>query len=190
MKMPISLLSAGLLAAAAPLQAFSVRTSPDLYLGFGQTGTIDLIVEGLRLGGSYLGSYQVVMSYDPAVATAFSATPGSALGGPVDSIYLPNLFPGAIDVTEISLLGSGQLSGLQQPTETLVQFDFLALDYGTTLLSFDLVELGDALGFSVAGDVVYEASITVPESGSVGWGLAALTLGFVAFRRTGAARAH
>ncbi len=190
MKMPISLLSAGLLAAAAPLQAFSVRTSPDLYLGFGQTGTIDLIVEGLGLGGSYLGSYQVVMSYDPAVATAFSATPGSALGGPVDSIYLPNLFPGAIDVTEISLLGSGQLSGLQQPTETLVQFDFLALDYGTTLLSFDLVELGDALGFSVAGDVVYEASITVPESGSVGWGLAALTLGFVAFRRTGAARAH
>ncbi len=113
-----------------------------------------------ELGGTQVGTYDFILSYDPSLLTFASLGFGSNLGYDLDSLFGFSNDSGALNVWEVSLLDP--LSG-QPDSFTLFSVTFNTKSSGTAGLSLsgnilNYVEPDNYLG-DAAGDPISLASI-------------------------------
>ena len=134
----------------------------------GSTGTIDLFISGSPLK---VGSFDIDLSFDPAVLLPLSATFGPFLGGTLDSISASTLGTTSINLFEVSLLSVASLNALQPASFIAATVSFTMVGDGTSPLNLTINSIGDAegqpLGFVVEnGSVSTMNSEGVPEPGT------------------------
>lgn len=126
--------------------------------------TVDVVVSGLGdFAAPAVGSFDIEVTYDPAVAlatgVAFGPFLGDTMGG--EAVTGTTLVPGSAMTFELSLLTPAQLVALQPGSFLLFTVSFDALIPGTTTFSTGMLLIGDEAGAPLPIDQVIEGSISV-----------------------------
>jgi hypothetical protein len=171
-----------LLLPAAEAGAVSIALLPSLSsVGVGDALGLEVVIAGLGDGvAPSLGSYDLDVSYDPALLSFGSVEFGSLLGGPADSLQSAAGGAGVVDFAELSLLSPAELDALQGGSFTLATLHFTAIGAGASSLSVTQALAGNGVGRpltveSVAGARVVAGAIPEPAAAAL-FGLGALAL--------------
>ncbi|MES9980575.1 MAG: cohesin domain-containing protein [Candidatus Thiodiazotropha sp. 6PLUC5] len=139
----------------------------------GSTTSVDLNISDL---GDYsapsLGAFLTEIVFDDVALSFESVTYGDLLGSTEPSLFetdiVTTVTPGSVSLDEFSFLSDYELDSLQPDSFTLASLSFMATSAGTSLLEFGLIDLSDAIGFSILDPTLETASITVtPEHHTV-----------------------
>ena len=181
---------AGGLALPALAQGLRLDLVPDTAtITLPGTTTLDLVLSGLDADAQIVSSYDISLSYDPAVVNALTVTFGDSLGGPADSFSGFDLsVAGAIGLFEVSFVSDLALAALQGDVVTLASLSFSGVGIGTSSVQFGSVlvtGLADSSGIptvltpDLGGARIIVEQGAVPEPGSLLLlllGLSALTV--------------
>ena len=171
---------------AAPAWAMTISLEPTTQtVAVGDSFDVNLVVSDV--GGEGVGAFWIDVTYDTSILsiTDSDVTFGTSLGTglDVDAIADTTSFPGIVDLFEVSFLDSTTLLGLQSASFTLATLTFTADGLGTSDLSSDVINVGDAFGYTVYGVQTADAKVTAtPVPGAIyllGTGL----IGLVGFGR-------
>ena len=185
----------------APAQAIRLDIVPGFTSKFvGDVFGVDVVVSGLDAASEVVSTFDLDVTFDPAIVQALGATYGTGLGGGApDSVqFAPGIGSGVIDFAESSLLLDADLDALQGDSVTLATLSFRAIGVGISALSFlpdplfiltgrfDVSGIPADLNPDVGGGrVEVLAASGVPEPGV----LSLLALGLLGLARTRPARA-
>lgn len=155
---------AGLLlaASAGAVTVELVPSAPTVVAG--TPFTVDVVISDLGdFAAPSVGSFDIELIYDPAVALATGVVFGPLLGDPMGGEALTGtaLVPGSAMTFEVSLLTPAQLVALQPASFVLFTVSFDSLVPGTTTFSTGMLLVGDESGAPLAIDQVIEGSISV-----------------------------
>ncbi|MCX6632133.1 MAG: cohesin domain-containing protein [Candidatus Solibacter sp.] len=171
-------------------------------VGINDTFSVDLVVYGLGNGAPpSVSTFDLTLSFDPAVIHATGADFGLLLGDPAwyEAFTGVVLSPDSINLAEVSLLSPSDLDALQPASFTLATLWFQAVGLGTTPLHFvpgtvpgvSGLDVKDGLGVlmspitSLDGTIEVTGITPVPEPSSL---TLALLMGGIVFVRTAARR--
>ncbi|CAG0972652.1 hypothetical protein GEOBC_01363 [Geobacteraceae bacterium] len=150
----------------APAGAVSLDFVPSQQtVDVGQSLSVDLLISGL---GSSVGSFDLDVSFDPAVLFPTGVAFGPFLGDPAlgealtDFIFLG----GVVDLAEVSLLTSSELDALQPDSFTLATLFFDAVSVGSSGLEFSQALVDDASGIKLDLTTGSGGVNVVPEPGT------------------------
>ena len=100
--------------------------------------TLSVVLSGLDADQQILSSYDIFLTYDPAIVDATAAVFGPSLGGPLDSFSSADLsIAGHIELVEASFLSDSDLFALQGDTVMLATLMFSGLNLGTSSIQFN-----------------------------------------------------
>ncbi|MGD9164918.1 MAG: cohesin domain-containing protein [Chromatiales bacterium] len=142
-------------------------------ISVGSTTSMELNISDL---GDYsapsLGAFLTEIVFDDSVLSFESVTYGALLGSAEPSLFetdiITTVMPGSVSLDEFSFLSDFELDSLQPSSFTLATLSFTATAAGTSLFDFGLIDLSDAIGFSILDPTLETASITVtPEHHTV-----------------------
>jgi hypothetical protein len=166
---------------ALPITIGFVPSSQTVQLGL--PVTVDIVISGLGDGKApSVGSYELVVTYDPTILLPTGITPGPSLGYPYFSIFEGIVDPGELNLKETSILLSWELDDLQPGSFALASISFDALAVGTSLLGFSQVIVGDTAGGWLLVDPGSGSVAVVPAPGTMVL-LASGLIGLIAIRR-------
>lgn len=99
---------------------------------------VDVVVSGLTAANQIVSTFDLDVTYDPAILQATGGTYGSALGGGGANSFqfAPSFGGGLIDFAESSFLLDAQLDALQGDSVTLATLSFQAIAPGISSLQF------------------------------------------------------
>jgi Tol biopolymer transport system component len=165
--------------------ALSIGLQPASF-GAGSIG-LALTVQGLVAGAApTLRSYDVRVSFDPALVSLAGATFGAELGAPPDDALVEAIAGASfVDLAAVSLLPAATLLAFQPDAFVLATLHFSI--HGTGLAAFSIPEaqLGGLGGVAMTPDAVDGLTLFVPEPGTAALlGVGALLLAWR--RRRGA----
>lgn len=134
----------------APAGAVSLDFVPSQQtVDVGESFSVDLVISGLGSGGPpSVGSFDLDVSFDPAVLFPTGVLFGTFLGAPafaealIDAAFLG----GAVDLAEVSLLTSSELDALQPDSFSLATLFFDAISLGSSGLEFSQALVDDTFG--------------------------------------------
>ena len=154
----------------SPSSAVTISLDPSTQtVGTGSAVSVGLDISGLGDGTALsLGSFDIDILYNPLVLTFDSATFGDpGLGNQLDLFGFGTindaglLGSGVLNVFELSFDLPEDLDDFQAPAFRLATLNFTALLPGTTSLTLDVFELGDADGLAITDFTTEDASVTV-----------------------------
>ena len=112
----------------------------------GTTLTADVQISGLASGTPSLGTFDLTLSFDPAVLAFTGAAFGTLLGDPSATPAEAVTAVTAAEIFEVSLLLPAALNALQPDAFTLFTATFDVIGRGATALSVGDIILGDDNG--------------------------------------------
>lgn len=133
------LLVLGALLTGSPAQAIRLDVVPSFTQKFvGDVFGVDVVVSGLDAATEVVSTFDLDVSYDPAILQALGVNFGAALGGglPNSVQFGPFIGAGVIDFAESSLLLDADLDLLQGDSVTLATLSFRAIGAGISSLEF------------------------------------------------------
>src|SRR5690242_10377195 len=170
---------AGGLVCLLPLPALALQLELlPLPVATNANSSFDLVLQisGLAADQQVVSSFDVLLTFDPAVVHATGVTFGTNLGGPLNSLTASDhATAGQLQASEVTFLSDAELLALQPDTLTLATLRFVAFAAGTTSIEITsalLTGLEDPLapGFAtlldpaLAGTRVSVLEASEPES--------------------------
>lgn len=131
----------------------------------GDTVTVELNIAGLGDGiPPSLGAFFVEVEFDEGILGFDSVTYGSFLGDPTDPLETDintTVDPGIVGLDEFSFLSDSELDALQPDSFPLASLRFTGLTVGTSAITFNFLDLSDAVGSSILDPGLESTSIVV-----------------------------
>ena len=151
---------------------------------------IDVVVSGLGDGAApSLGSYDIDLSFDPALLAFGNVSFGAFLGGPDLSLVSVVSASGLVDFAEVSLVPPDLIDTLQPGSFSLATVTFTAIAAGVSAVDFGAVLAGDSVGRRLPIGTLSPAQVVVspvPEPAAVA--VFAIGVAIVAWRERRNAR--
>jgi hypothetical protein len=132
----------------------------------GSTTSVDLNISDLGdFSAPSLGAFLTEIVFDDTALSFESVTYGALLGSTEPSLFetdiITTVTSGSVSLDEFSFLSDYELDSLQPDSFTLATLSFTATAAGTSLVEFGLIDLSDAVGFSILDPTLETTSITV-----------------------------
>jgi hypothetical protein len=150
--------------AAPRADAISIALVPSsVVVPVGASFGVDVVVSGLGDGAvPSLGSYDIDLSFDPALLAVGTVSFGVFLGAPDVSLVSVATSPGLVDFAEVSLAPPDLIDALQPGSFSVATVTFTSIAAGTSAIDFGAVLLGDAVGRELAVDTLRAAKVVSP----------------------------
>jgi hypothetical protein len=129
-------------------------------IDLGDIVLVDLIISDLgNFSSPSLGAFDVEITFDESILAFNSEIFGTLLGSSIQSVG--TFTPGSIGLSEVSLESVLTLDGLQPDSFLLSTLTFDSIGWGTSVLGFGSVNIGDAMGGTLPNHILESASVTV-----------------------------
>lgn len=168
-----SLILVTLLIINNPANAITLSFEPSSQdVALGNQAVVDLVISGL---GDYaspsLGEFDLDITYDPTILSFYSYSLGDYLGditsGEALDLSWGEMWPGTVNLSELSLLSPSELNSKQPSSFTIATLTFDTLAYGTSPLGISIYALGDEWGASLTAETRSGSVNVVPEPASL-----------------------
>lgn len=147
----------------------------------GSPVTVDLFISGLGDGTApSLGTFDLVISFDPMILNFSAVIFGPYLGDPLSGEAYTDFLDsgtGVLNVFELSYLDENSASGpfymppyleeMQRGSFSLASLTFDTLALGTSPLNLSIIALGDAWGGSLSAEIQNGSVSAVPEPATI-----------------------
>jgi hypothetical protein len=152
-----------------PASAGTISLTPVSQITNGSPVSVDVLVSGLDVATTVIGSFGATVQFDPALLAPAAVDFGPGLGDPdlLEALTDFSFLEGAIEFAQVSLLSESSLFLLQSSEFRLATLTFQPIGLGTTPLRFSNVLIDDSDGIKLPFTEEGGSITIVPEPGTV-----------------------